>query len=126
MARKCTWDKAEAQRLLEQGKSFTEIAEAVGATPGAIRCWASRAKKQENRFSLSGDGPAPEPEASQEAAQVTSQDLAIDTRHNEPVEISFKRGGCEVSLVAPDADTAIWAAKRLAEMVNVLRREQEE
>lgn len=104
---KSDWDRKRARKLLEEGKTDLEVADAVGCTLTAFRSWKYRAglakAKREGTLPAGKDTPAEAPEAKK---------VRI------PVGISICLFSCDVSVEAPDIDSAIRALDALQGVEN--------
>lgn len=104
---KSDWDRERARQLLEEGKTDLEAADAVDCTLTAFRSWKYRAglakAKREGTPPAGKDTPAEAPEVKK---------VRI------PVGISICLFSCDVSVEAPDIDSAIRALDALRGVEN--------
>lgn len=91
-----SWDAEQARALHGAGKSDAEIAEAVGATPGAVGFWRRQEGLPANRRAeASAKAPVSAPQAGGSPSG--------------PVALSLELDGCTVALSAPDVEKAVRA-----------------
>ena len=147
--KKRSWDEARARQLHAEGLSDLDIADMVGASEGAIRAWRARNRLHSNtnprksqqrkepaaaapsptpeELEVPGERPAVDPPEQEDPAEesLLTREKVYEQLFSAPVEISFSCAGCNVTLAAPNHQSALWAAAYLNDIVDSLVPERE-
>lgn len=108
MPARADWDRERARRMLEEGKTDLEVADAVGCPLTTLRSWKHRAGLTKVK---QGDGETPLAKAAPAEGLATKKEQTS-------VNITLCLAGCKVSIEAPDMERACRALNALRGLEN--------
>lgn len=112
------WDTARARKLLEEGQTDLQVAEAVGASLSALKSWKHRNGLVKSRPPRDKTAPVDDAEAQDTApddanSRIDPEDApSVGSRTNKsvvrvvPVQLHLRLCGCDIRIDAPDIASA--------------------